>query len=67
LNNESFDNVAKLLERKFDVHVFFDNDKLKDEHLTGVFEKENIQEVLDVLKMTTHFRYRIDGNSIHLY
>jgi len=67
LNNEAFDNVAKLLERKFDVHVFFDNDKLKDEHLTGVFEKENIQEVLDVLKMTTHFRYRIDGNNIHLY
>lgn len=67
LNNEAFENVAKLLERKFDVHVFFDNDKLKDEHLTGVFEKENIQEVLDVLKMTTHFRYRIDGNNIHLY
>ncbi len=67
LNNEAFDNVAKLLERRFDVHVFFDNDKLKEEHLTGVFEKENIQEVLDVLKMTTHFKYRIDGNNIHLY
>jgi transmembrane sensor len=67
LNNEAFENVAKLLERKYDVHVFFDNDKLKDEHVTGFFENENIKEVLEVLKMTTHFKYRVDGNNVHLY
>ncbi|HLK29237.1 MAG TPA: FecR domain-containing protein [Puia sp.] len=66
-NNESFDNVARMLERRYDVHITFDNESLKDEHVTGVFEKENILQALQVLGMTTHFNYKADGNNIHLY
>jgi transmembrane sensor len=67
LSNEDFENVAHLLERKYNVHINFSNNKLKQERLTGVFEKETIQQVLEVLKMTTRFNYRIEGSNIHLY
>ena len=67
LNNEDFENVARQLERKYNVTVHFDNNALKQEHISGVFEKEDIAQVLEILKMTTTFNYRINGNEIHLY
>jgi transmembrane sensor len=66
-SNESFDNVARMLERKYDVHFYFKNSRLKEEHVTGIFEKEDIRQTLDVLKMTTHFNYNIEGNDIRLF
>jgi transmembrane sensor len=66
-SNESFENVARMIERKYDVHMQFDNTRLRDQHITGIFEKENIQQMLEILKMTTHFKYSIDGNNIRLY
>ncbi|MBS1934461.1 MAG: FecR family protein [Bacteroidetes bacterium] len=66
-SDESFENVARMLERKYDVHIRFDNGRLKDEHITGAFEKEDIRQMFDILKMTTHFKYSIDGNNIRIY
>jgi len=66
-NNESLDNVAKMIERKYAVHINFQKAALKDEYVTGIFEKENIQQALDLLKMTTHFNYSIDGDNVNLY
>jgi ferric-dicitrate binding protein FerR (iron transport regulator) len=67
LSNDDFESVARLLERRYNVTVFFDRASLKQEHISGVFEKENISQVLEILKMTTKFNYRIDGNDIHLF
>ena len=66
-NNESLDNVARMLERKYAVHINFQKEELKDEYVTGVFEKENIQQALDVLKMTTHFNYSIEGENVIIF
>ena len=66
-SNESFEDVARMLERKYNVHFYFQNNRLKEEHVTGVFEKEDIRQTLDVLKMTTHFNYSIEGNDIQLF
>jgi ferric-dicitrate binding protein FerR (iron transport regulator) len=66
-SNESFDNVATLLERKYNVHIYFKNNKLKQEHISGVFEKESISKVLEILKMTTRFNYSINGTEISLF
>ncbi len=66
-NNESLDNVARMLERKYAVHINFQKEELKDEYVTGVFEKENIQQALDVLKMTTHFNYSIEGENVSIF
>lgn len=67
LNNDDFENVAHMLERKYNVHIYFNDTALKQERVTGVFEKEDIQQVLDVLKMTTGFTYKMEGNTIRLF
>ncbi len=66
-SNESLINVARMLERKYAVHINFQKEELKDEYVTGMFEKENIQQALDLLKMTTHFNYVIKRENISLY
>jgi transmembrane sensor len=65
---ESFDDIALKLERWYGVSIKFDNDRLKDTHLTGSFDKENIRQALDALKLTADFNYSIDGNNnINIY
>jgi ferric-dicitrate binding protein FerR (iron transport regulator) len=66
-SNESFDEVARQLERKYDVHIYFKSNKLKQEHISGVFERESISKVLEILKMTTRFNYTVEGTDIYLF
>ena len=65
-SDEPFDEVARLLERKYDVQIDFENEDLKAQHLSGVFEKESLKEVLDILRMTTRFHYQIEGKKVSL-
>jgi len=65
-NNESFEEVARQLERRYAVHVEFDNEALRHQHVSGVFEKENLPQALEILRMTTKFNYKMDSNSVKL-
>ena len=65
-SNETFDEVARVLERRFDVRIDIMDERLRDAHLSGVFEKETIRQVLDILKMTTKFNYSIEGKKVRL-
>jgi ferric-dicitrate binding protein FerR (iron transport regulator) len=53
-----------MLERKYDVEIRFEDEALKREHLSGVFERESIGRVLQILQMTTGFRSRMEGRTI---
>jgi ferric-dicitrate binding protein FerR (iron transport regulator) len=64
--NESFSDLAKKMERRYNVHIVFNNESLKNESLSGIFENETIQKALRVLQMTTSFQYRMRGDSIYL-
>lgn len=65
-SNETFDEVARMLERRYDVQIDITDTRLKEAHLSGVFEKETIQQVLDILRMTTKFKYSIEGKKVRL-
>lgn len=67
ISNQSFDHVAKLLERKYDVQFYFKGKNWSEERLSGVFEKEDIRQVLEILKMTTQFSFKIEGNSVYIF
>jgi transmembrane sensor len=62
----TFEELAKTLERRYDVRIDFEDERLKSEHLSGVFEKETIQQVLDILQLTTKFKYSIVGKKVRL-
>jgi transmembrane sensor len=66
VSDVTFEELARMLERRYDVRIDFEDERLKAEHLSGVFEKETIQQVLDILKMTTKFKYSIVGKKVRL-
>ena len=64
--NELFLDLAKKMERRYNVHIIFRSEALKQEALSGVFENENIQKALRVLQMITPFQYRVKADTIFL-
>ena len=66
-NDETFEDVARKLERWYNVDIEFGNDRLKQERLIGSFENETLLQAMEALKFTTRFTYRIEGNKVLIY
>ncbi|WP_343744952.1 FecR domain-containing protein [Chitinophaga sp.] len=64
--NETFAEVARKMERQFNVNIVFEDETLQKEILSGVFEKEDINKALRLLQMTTGFHYRIVQQQVYL-
>ena len=62
--SESFHDVAKKMERWYDVDISFTSKKVEDKILTGSFENETIEQALVALKIAESFNYRIEGKKI---
>ncbi len=62
--DESFDDIAKRMERWYGVTIIFKNDKVKNERLTGVFEKETVWQALEALQLTTSFHFSLRDDTI---
>jgi ferric-dicitrate binding protein FerR (iron transport regulator) len=65
--NEAFAEVARKMERWYDVRIQFRNRTLEDELLTGDFRKETLKQALDALRITTDFRYKIEDKTVLIY
>ncbi len=65
--DEAFADVAKKMERWYDVTIEFKNKRWEDKFLNGSFEKESLEQALKALKYTTGFNYTIDHNKITIY
>jgi ferric-dicitrate binding protein FerR (iron transport regulator) len=55
-----------MLERWYGVHITVSSPALLDERLTGEFDTETIQEVMNVLALTHGFTCSIDHKDITL-
>lgn len=63
--NESFDNIMKILSRWYDVEVFFQNNSLKELRFSGDLKRfENINSHLKMLGMTTNVTFSIKGKVV---
>ncbi|WP_276500224.1 FecR family protein [Terrimonas pollutisoli] len=58
--DELFGDIAALLERWYGVEIEFNDDAIRNYRFTGVFEKEDINTVLDFLKESRRFNYTIE-------
>jgi ferric-dicitrate binding protein FerR (iron transport regulator) len=65
--NEAFAEVARKMERWYDVRIQFRNRALEDELLNGDFRKETLKQALDGLRITTDFRYKIEDKTVLIY
>ncbi len=66
-NNENLESLIVRLERWYNVDITLKDTILKSFRYTGKFEKENIEQALQALKLATPLEYRIDKNKITIY
>lgn len=62
--DEKFADLAQRLERWYDVDIEITDQKLKTTTLSGVFEKETIEQSLAALRLATPFEYKMEMNKI---
>lgn len=62
--NERFGNIKDELERWFDVKITFKDAAVEKYRFTATFEKENIEDVLNALRLAYPFGFAINGNEI---
>ena len=62
--DETFEELARDMERWYGVSITFAKEELKQARFTGVFEKENIEQALEALQFGTDFHYQLKNNSI---
>lgn len=63
---DDFEQLAKKLERWYNVKIFFTNEQVKQMTATGSFEKETVQEALAALKEGFGITYKIDNDDIYI-
>ncbi|WP_109301984.1 FecR family protein [Aquimarina sp. AU474] len=64
LQNESFTEVCKRIERTYDVEITSTNEKLNNTRFTGEFDIENVRQILNVFSETIAFTYTIKDKKI---
>ena len=60
---ESFANVARALERWYNVKIELQGEKLKKLGYTGTIEMETFGEVLELINTTTSIKYKFEKNT----
>jgi len=59
-DDEDFDDIAILLERWYGAKINFKDSSIRNYRFTGIFEKEDLNTVLDFLKESRSFNYTIE-------
>lgn len=65
--DESFENLALEISRRYGVDIRFENNKVKAYRFTGIFENETIEEMLDALKLTEKFNYKVEDSTAYIF
>jgi transmembrane sensor len=59
--DESFEEIAYQLNRWYNVNIQFETNDIRQYHFTATFKKEKIEQVLDILRTSKRFNYRLEG------
>lgn len=66
-NALTFRDIAKHLERSFNVHIHITSEKLKNTVFTGDFvQDENLEQILHVMTFDKRIKYKIEGNQVYV-
>ena len=65
IRRDNFEEIAKKLERWYNVTILFTDEKVKELSFTGIFEDENVEQVFALLKIANNkFNYKINNHEI---
>lgn len=63
---ELFKDLVVELGRKYNFKFQFESDDVKDLRFTGILKDETLQQVMDMIKITSPITYRVDGKVIYI-
>lgn len=64
--NETLENIAKRLERTFGVNINITDQKIKEYRFRATFENESLEEILNMLKLTSPIQYSYSKRKLPL-
>ena len=59
IEGESLDNMAVMLERRYNTNIRIHSDELKEYRFSGTIMNETLEQVLDILRMTAPVKYAV--------
>jgi ferric-dicitrate binding protein FerR (iron transport regulator) len=67
IENQNLQQLAVEMERKFDVKIIFNSERLKNVRFTGTLLNEPIEQVLMVMGVSSPLTYKIKGKEVFLF
>jgi len=65
-DNLTLEELAPKLERWYNIHIHFGDERINRRHFSGVIEKETLTQTLEAMKLSGKFMYEIKGNDLWL-
>jgi transmembrane sensor len=66
ISGETLESLAVKLERKYGMEIHFEDNSLKDLRFTGIIENETVEQVLELIKISSSVNYKIHNREIWL-
>lgn len=63
-DDESFEELAPEMEKWYNIHIHFKDEKAKQIRFSGIIEKESIEQALNAMQLSYPFKYTMNGNDI---
>ena len=65
--NESLEEIAKNIQRIYNIEIIFASEKLKNQHYTGTVNNNSLENVLNIITLTSPVSFEIDGQKVTFY
>lgn len=65
--NESLGEIAKTIQRIYNVEIIFASEQLKNQHYTGTVNNNSLESVLNIITLTSPVSFQIDKQQVTLF
>lgn len=65
-DSETLENIAKVLERMYNIHVVFDSDQMKQIRFSGKIKNNSLESVLQLISLTSPIHYDVKDTIVTL-
>lgn len=63
---ENFEELARKLERWYDIKIQFEDERVKNIKFNGSFEQETVEEAFNALQKVASFKYKVYGREVFI-
>jgi len=66
IEGERFGDLVKMIERRYNVRIILESDELLNYRFSGIIEKETLEQLLGILRLTIPMQYTMDIGTVYL-